>query len=222
MEKNVFTLLHDKHPVGEAVVRAYGMDLVPASRQLEKADSIFKEFAKRENLISRALKPVRDQYDYILFDCQPHLGLLTINALVASDYYIIPLQAECFALEGLSEMMSSVAASKEENEIDIRFGRVFLTRCIASKKLCKQVADTVQENLKEKVFSTCIHENIKVSGAQAHGVPIFQYIVGNDLQRVAAEDDLKLTEEILQKLNQCFKAYLQQRIHSNVFIATYS
>lgn len=197
----IFSVLHDKQAIEDCIVTTYGIDLVPASAKLGKADSIFKEFAKREELVNRALKKIKANYDYILFDCNPTLGIMTTNALVASDYYIIPLQAEYFALQGLTEMIKGVNVIKEDNEIEIEFGGVFLTRYISSKKHCKQVAETAQENLKDKLFNTFIHESIRVPEAQTHGMPLFHYLKKYEMESPAALDYVKLTEEIQNRFN---------------------
>jgi chromosome partitioning protein len=178
-----------------------GVSVIPASENLKNADADFNSRKRREYMLHDILETVTNEYDYIILDCQPNMFLLTENALVASDYYLVPLQAEYFAMEGLTQMLNGVSELKKLMRINVQLAGVFLTRYNPRKKLCRTVAETVRENLESKFFDTYIRENIVVSEAQAEGMPIFQYVLKNEIESTAAEDYVKLTDELLTKIN---------------------
>jgi chromosome partitioning protein len=204
---NIYSVIKGEHTVPQVITRRLGVDLIPAGANLKYADTEFSTRRMREFLLSGLLEPVTNDYDFILIDTQPNLNLLSENAIVASDYYLIPLQAEFFSMKGLEKMVNGVAELKRETRTGVKLAGAFLTRYNGRKKLCRDVAETIKDALGERFFSTYIRENVAISEAQSQGLPIFQY----DLMREGtgkkketsngATDYIALTEELLTKIN---------------------
>lgn len=149
--------------------------LIPSNLNLAGSEIELVNKMSRETLLSQALEKVEDQYDYIFIDCPPSLGLLTINALVASQRIIIPIQCEYFALEGLSQLSKTVKMIKGKLNPTLQVGGVILTMFDARTKLSKAVEDEVKSYFKEKVFKSVIPRNVTLSEAPSYGQPITVY-----------------------------------------------
>jgi chromosome partitioning protein len=143
---------------------------------------------------------VKDQFDYIFIDCPPNLGLVTINAIAASDYYLIPLQAEYFALRGLVKLVDTVEFIRSETRTSIQLAGVFLTRYNKQKTLSRDVAAVAKERLGDKMLDTFIRENIAIAESQAEGMSIYDYDRKNQRESNGAIDYQKLTDELLTRL----------------------
>lgn len=151
------------------------LDLIPATLQLAAAEVELVDKKEREFLAKRALAPLKADYDFILIDCPPSLGLLTINALTAADAYLIPVQAEYYALEGLTLLLQTIESIRSSSNPRLRIEGVVLTMFDQRTNLSQQVQDEVRAYFKDKMFSTIIPSNIKLAEAPSFGLPICLY-----------------------------------------------
>ena len=169
------------------------LDVLPATIQLAGAEIELVPTISREVRLQRALQPVRDEYDYIIIDCPPSLGLLTINALTAADSVIIPVQCEYYALEGLSQLLNTVRLVQKHLNKDLAIQGVLLTMLDARTNLGIQVIDEVKKYFRDKVYRSIIPRNVRLSEAPSHGKPIMQY----DAKSRGAEVYIDLAEEVI-------------------------
>ena len=151
------------------------VEVLPASIQLAGAEIELVELGRRESRLKAALAALRDSYDFILIDCPPSLGLLTLNALCAADSVLIPVQCEYFALEGLSDLMSTLRAIKRRLNPSISVFGVLLTMYDGRTNFSNQVAEEVRRHFPGKVFATVIPRNIRLAEAPSHGIPVTAY-----------------------------------------------
>jgi chromosome partitioning protein len=165
-----------------------GTDLVGAELELVAVDG-------RENRLRAALEPLRSAHDYIFIDCPPSLGLLTINALVAADRVLVPLQCEYYALEGLGSLLRTIDLVRARLNRDLVLEGVVLTMFDARNNLARQVMTDVQANLPGQVYETLIPRNVRLSEAPSHGRPAILY----DIESKGAQSYLQLAEEMLQR-----------------------
>ena len=177
-EPNIYHLLHleakgEDVQLNQAIHQSQGIDLVPASLELAEAEMELVSIYSREKLLQRLLKPVSKEYDYVLIDCPPALGLLTINALTASDYVLMPLQAEFLPLKGVESFMRSLKKVKKQLNDHIEVLGLLLTKYDQRKNLNRQVLEVLKKNYGSMVFDTCIRTNI--AQAQEKGIDIFKY-----------------------------------------------
>jgi chromosome partitioning protein len=170
-----------------------GMHIIPSSQQLAGAEVELLDIEEREFCLKRAISEIADNYDYILIDCPPAMGYLTINALVASTSLIVPLQCEFLALEGLSQLMKSVDVIKQKWNPDLELMGIVLTMYDKRNNLSKAIEEDVRENYKTAVFKTIIPRNVRASEAPSHGKPILFY----DFNSITAQAYLKLASEIV-------------------------
>ena len=169
------------------------LDVLPATIQLAGAEIELVPTISREVRLQRALQPIRDEYEYIIIDCPPSLGLLTINALTAADSVIIPVQCEYYALEGLSQLLNTVRLVQKHLNKDLAIQGVLLTMLDARTNLGIQVIDEVKKYFRDKVYRSIIPRNVRLSEAPSHGKPIMQY----DAKSRGAEVYLDLAEEVI-------------------------
>jgi chromosome partitioning protein len=172
-----------------------GMHIIPSSQQLSGAEVELLDEDNRESRLRTALAPLADEYDYILIDCPPAMGYLTINALVAANSLIVPLQCEFLALEGLAQMMKSVDAIRQKWNPDLDIAGILLTMYDKRNNLSKAIEDDVRKNYKTAVFKTIIPRNVRASEAPSHGKPILFY----DFNSITAQSYLKLATEIVER-----------------------
>ncbi|NLC07649.1 MAG: ParA family protein [Syntrophomonadaceae bacterium] len=151
------------------------LQIVPATLQLAGAEIELVSLIAREGKLKRALEKVKDKFDYILIDCPPSLGLLTLNALAASDRLLIPIQCEYYALEGLGQLMHTVQLVRKHLNPNLDLEGVLLTMFDARTNLSIQVVEEVKEFFKDKVFSSVIPRNVRLSEAPSYGQPIILY-----------------------------------------------
>ncbi|MGG1398934.1 AAA family ATPase [Bacillus salipaludis] len=166
---------------------------VPATIQLAGAEIELVPTISREVRLKRALSEVKDQFDYIIIDCPPSLGLLTINALTASDAVLIPVQCEYYALEGLSQLLNTVRLVQKHLNQDLKIEGVLLTMLDARTNLGIQVIEEVKKYFQDKVYKTIIPRNVRLSEAPSHGEPIITY----DARSRGAEVYLDLAKEVV-------------------------
>jgi chromosome partitioning protein len=172
-----------------------GMHIIPSSQQLSGAEVELLDEDNRETRLKSAVETLADSYDYILVDCPPAMGYLTINALVAADSLIIPLQCEFLALEGLSQMMKSIAIIKGKWNKNLDLMGILLTMYDKRNNLSKAIEEDVRKNYKTAVFQTVIPRNVRASEAPSHGKPILFY----DFNSITAQAYLKLATEVVEK-----------------------
>lgn len=168
--------------------------VVPATIQLAGAEIELVSAVARESKLKKALKTVRDKYDYIIIDCPPSLGLLTLNALTACDTVLIPIQCEYYALEGLGQLMNTYELVKKHLNPELEIEGVVLTMFDARTNLAIQVVDEVKNYFKGKVFASIIPRNVRLSEAPSHGKPISLY----DPKSRGAEVYHELAKEVIE------------------------
>ena len=166
---------------------------IPATIQLAGAEIELVPTISREVRLKRALGEVKDQFDYIIIDCPPSLGLLTLNALTASDAVLIPVQCEYYALEGLSQLLNTVRLVQKHLNQDLKIEGVLLTMLDARTNLGLQVIEEVKKYFQDKVYKTIIPRNVRLSEAPSHGEPIITY----DAKSRGAEVYLDLAKEVI-------------------------
>ncbi len=171
------------------------LDLLPANVDLSGAevDLVYKR--NRERILKEALERVRGRYDYIFIDCPPSLGLLTINAWVAADSVIIPLQGEYFALEGVSQLMNTIALVKQRLNPSLAIEGVVITMYDGRALISRQIATEIKKFFKNKLYEIIIPRNVRLAEAPSHGKPIMLY----DPKCIGAKAYKALTEEFLSK-----------------------
>jgi chromosome partitioning protein len=150
---------------------------------------------QRERILRNLLQPVLSDYDYILIDCSPSLGLITVNALTAADSVIIPVQCEYFALEGISKLLNTIKIIKAKLNPSLEIEGFLLTMYDSRLRLANQIYDEVKRHFRELVFKTVIQRNVRLSEAPSHGLPALHY----DADSIGARNYLALAQEIVEK-----------------------
>lgn len=171
------------------------LDLLPAHIDLVGAEVEMINLPNREKMMRKVIQPIREEYDFIIIDCSPSLGLVTINALTASDSVIIPVQCEYFALEGLGKLLNTIKIVQSRLNTDLDIEGILLTMYDNRLNLSKQVVEEVKTHFQQMVFDTIIHRNTKLGEAPSFG----QSIMIHDINSVGAINYLNLAREILQK-----------------------
>jgi chromosome partitioning protein len=187
-------LVDDVHP--NKVIRptdVEGLDIIPSTIQLAGAEIELVPTISREVRLARALEKVEKEYDYMIIDCPPSLGLLTINSLTASDAVLIPVQCEYYALEGLSQLLNTVRLVQKHLNHDLMIEGVLLTMLDARTNLGIQVIDEVKKYFQDKVYQTIVPRNVRLSEAPSYGKPIIIY----DPKSRGAEVYLDLAKEVM-------------------------
>ncbi|ERM91612.1 ParA family protein [Caldanaerobacter subterraneus] len=197
LDYTTYTLLIDEEEIENAILKLeqYGLDIVPSSIQLAGAEIELVPMISREYRLKKAIESVKEKYDYILIDCPPSLGLLTINALTAADSVIVPIQCEYYALEGLTQLMNTINLVKKSLNPSLEIEGVVLTMFNARTNLSIQVVDEVKKFFKEKVYRTIIPRNIRLGEAPSYGKPISLY----DPTSKGAEAYEDLAEEVIER-----------------------
>lgn len=172
-----------------------GLDIIPSHIDLVGAEIEMLNYKDREKMIRKVLEPIRGDYDYILIDCSPSLGLITINALTAADSVIIPVQCEYFALEGISKLLNTIKIVKSKLNPKLEIEGFLLTMYDSRLRLANQIYDEVKRHFQELVFKTVIQRNVKLSESQSHGLPVILY----DADCMGAKNHLALAKEIISK-----------------------
>lgn len=172
-----------------------GLDIIPSHIDLVGAEIEMLNLDNREKVIKNILDPIRDDYDYILIDCSPSLGLITVNALTASDSVIIPVQCEYFALEGISKLLNTIKIIKSKLNPKLEIEGFLLTMYDSRLRLANQIYDEVKRHFQELVFKTVIQRNVKLSESPSHGLPVILY----DADSSGAKNHLALAKEIINK-----------------------
>ena len=188
--------------VGEADVREAiyttdieGLDILPSHIDLVGAEIEMLNITNREKVVSRLLAPIRGDYDFILIDCSPSLGLITVNSLTAADSVIIPVQCEYFALEGIGKLLNTVKIIKSKLNPRLEIEGFLLTMYDGRLRLANQIYDEVKRHFQELVFKTVIQRNVKLSESPSHGIPVILY----DADSTGSKNHLALAKEIINK-----------------------
>ena len=169
--------------------------LIPSHIDLVGAEIEMLNLDNRENILKRVLNPLREQFDYILIDCSPSLGLITINALTASDSIIIPVQCEFFALEGIAKLLNTIKIIKSNLNPALRIEGFLLTMYDARLRLSAQVHDEVRRHFGDLVFNTVIARNVRLSEAPSHGMSVLEY----DRNSKGAKNYTNLAKELIRR-----------------------
>jgi chromosome partitioning protein len=197
IESSIYDSLINGNPIGNSLLNTEikYLDLIPANIQLVGAEVELVSVLEREFRLRNALMTVKNHYDFIVIDCPPSLGLLTINALTAADSLIIPIQCEYYALEGLGQLLNTVNLVKKHLNPDLELHGVLLTMYDSRLNLSKQVAEEARKYFPEKVFDTVISRNVRLSEAPSFGKPILLY----DILCTGAANYINLAKEVLSK-----------------------
>ena len=172
-----------------------GLDIIPSHIDLVGAEIEMLNLENRERVLKNLLEPLRKEYDYILIDCAPSLGLITVNALTAADSVIIPVQCEYFALEGISKLLNTIRIIKSKLNPKLEIEGFLLTMYDSRLRLANQIYDEVKRHFQELVFKTVIQRNVKLSEAPSHGLPAILY----DADSAGAKNHLALAKEIISR-----------------------
>ena len=172
-----------------------GLDIIPSHINLVGAEIEMLNLPNRENVIKNMLATIRDEYDFILIDCSPSLGLITVNALTAADSVVIPVQCEYFALEGISKMLNTIKIIKSRLNPQLEIEGFLLTMYDSRLRLANQIYDEVKRHFQELVFKTVIQRNVKLSESPSHGLPVILY----DADSTGSKNHLALAKEIINK-----------------------
>jgi chromosome partitioning protein len=194
----IYEVLLDGRPMSEVIRRGIHfplLDVAPASRDLVGAEVELVSRPHRESVMRRALEAVRSAYDYVLIDCPPSLGMLTLNMLAAADAVIIPIQCEYYALEGLSQLLNTIRLVQRSFNPRLAIDGVLLTMYDARLNLSKQVADEAKEYFGARMFRTVIPRNVRLAEAPSFGKPILLYDIGS----IGAQTYLNVAEELITR-----------------------
>ncbi|MBE6280530.1 MAG: ParA family protein [Bacteroides sp.] len=199
VECSIYECLISKADIREAIYTTdiEGLDVIPSHIDLVGAEIEMLNLERRERIMKEILEPMKDEYDYILIDCSPSLGLITINSLTAADSVIIPVQCEYFALEGISKLLNTIKIIKSKLNPELEIEGFLLTMFDSRLRLANQIYDEVKRHFQELVFKTVIQRNVKLSEAPSHGIPVILY----DADSNGAKNHLALAKEIITRNN---------------------
>lgn len=196
-KSGVYEILINDIPLQETIIKTDldNLDIIPSNINLVGAEIELVDTPNREKVLSFRIRPTKIKYDYIVIDCPPSLGLLTLNGLTAADSVIIPVQCEYFALEGLGQLLTTINIVKKHFNPSLEIEGVLLTMFDSRLRLSHQVADEVKKYFGNKVFNTIIRRNVKLSEAPSHGKPVLLY----DALALGAQNYIQLALEIINK-----------------------
>lgn len=199
LEKNVYDCILGQVKTEDAIIETNtpNLDILPTRIDLVGAEVELINEKGREQYLRRALEPVKDRYDFVIIDCSPSLGLITVNALVASDSVLIPIQSEYFALEGLGKLLNTVRIVQTRLNPSLSIEGLLITMYDNRLRLARQVVDDVREHFKQMVFDTLIFRNTKLAEAPSYG----ESIIMHDASSTGAINYLNLAQEILRRNN---------------------
>jgi chromosome partitioning protein len=173
------------------------LDLIPSHIDLVGAEIEMINYPDRESVLKKILEPLKNSYDFIIIDCSPSLGLITVNALVAADSVVVPVQAEFFALEGLGKLLNTIKIVQCRLNTSLQIEGLLMTMYDGRLRLCNQVVNEVRHHFEDLVFTSVIHRNTKLSEAPSVGKPAILY----DAESKGAINYLNLAKEVLQRNN---------------------
>lgn len=197
VECSIYECIVNRADVHDAIYTTdiEGLDIIPSHIDLVGAEVEMLNIDEREYVLKHILEPIRNEYDYILIDCSPSLGLITVNALTAADSVIIPVQCEYFALEGIIKLLSTIKIIKSRLNTKLEIEGFLLTMYDSRLRLANQIYDEVKRHFQELVFKTVIQRNVKLSESPSHGLPVILY----DADSTGAKNHLSLAKEIINR-----------------------
>jgi len=199
IENSIYECIVDKVDSAEAIVSTDvpNLSVMPSHIDLVGAEIEMLSFENREKVLKEILDKISGNYDYILIDCSPSLGLITVNALTAADSVIIPVQCEYFALEGITKLLNTIKIVKSKLNPELEIEGFLLTMYDSRLRLANQVYEEVKKHFGEMVFTTVIQRNIKLSEAPSYGQPVLLY----DPESKGSFNHMQLAKEIIEKNN---------------------
>lgn len=197
VELGTYQLLEHTIKAKEAIIstNSPNLDVIPAHIDLVAIEIELVDKKNRESMLKKAIEGLKDTYDFILIDCAPSLGLLTLNALTAADSVMIPIQCEYFALEGLGKLLNTIKSVQKIHNKDLDIEGLLLTMYDSRLRLSNQVVDEVKKHFDEMVFKTIIQRNVRLSEAPSYGESIITYDAGSK----GANNYLSLAQELIEK-----------------------
>jgi chromosome partitioning protein len=194
---SVYEVLVGVEQIDKVIMNSYMpfLDILPSNINLVGAEIEMVDMPNRERLLGEALNKIKDEYDFIIIDCPPSLGLLTLNSLSASDSVLIPVQCEYFALEGLGQLLNTINIVKQHFNKDLTVEGVLLTMFDIRLRLSQQVAEEVRKYFGDKVYKTIIHRNVRISEAPSYGKPVILY----DALSTGSQNYIALASELLER-----------------------
>lgn len=206
---SLYDCMVNNTPASDVVLKSDipNLDLIPSHIDLVGAEIEMINYPNREMVLKAVLEPIRDEYDFIVIDCSPSLGLITVNALTAADSVIVPVQCEFFALEGLGKLLNTIKIVQNRLNTALQIEGILMTMYDGRLRLCNQVVSEVRRHFDEMVFTTIIHRNTRLSEAPSVGKPVILY----DAESKGSVNYLNLAKEVLQK-NDLTKMTNKERI----------
>lgn len=197
VEVGTYQLLEHSASAKEAIMKTQSpnLDIIPSHIDLVAIEIELVDVEEREYMLKKALVDIKNDYDFIIIDCAPSLGLLTLNALTAADSVLIPIQCEYFALEGLGKLLNTIKSVQKIHNADLDIEGLLLTMYDSRLRLSNQVVDEVKKHFSEMVFKTIIQRNVRLSEAPSYGESIITY----DADSKGANNYLSLAEELINK-----------------------
>jgi len=195
VKRCIYDCLVNDVPMEDVIIetKVENLSLLPATIQLAGAEVELVSVFSRENIMKRSLEKIKYRYNFVIMDCPPSLGLLTVNALTAASSVLVPIQCEFYALEGLSQLMKTVGLVQKNLNPSLQLEGVVLTMFDARTNLSIQVVDEVKKHFRNKVYHTVVPRNVRLSEAPSHGQPIIHY----DPKSRGAEVYMELAKEVL-------------------------
>ncbi|HIR82643.1 MAG TPA: ParA family protein [Candidatus Cryptobacteroides pullicola] len=195
-KRTLYELMIGQIDVADALIQTEmeKLHMIPSHINLVGAEIELLNFPEREFVMKKALAPIREQYDYIIIDCSPSLGIITINSLTAADSVIIPVQPEFFALEGLGKLLQTIKLVQSEVNPELQIEGFVVTMFDGRTRVHSQVLEELREHFKDMVFNTVIQRNIRLSEAPSHGKPIILY----DIMCNGSNNYLNLAREVME------------------------
>lgn len=197
VKTSIYECLIDKTPPKEAILttEVKGLDLIPSHIDLVGAEIEMVKLPNREQMLKTTVDKLRDSYDYIVIDCSPSLGLITVNSLTAADSVMIPVQCEYFALEGLGKLLNTIKLIQSRLNTRLSIEGFLLTMYDARLRLANQVVEEVRKHFQDMVFQTIIQRNVKLGESPSYGKPVILYDAGS----IGAANYLNLAKEVIQR-----------------------
>lgn len=195
IKKSSYHLLEHTHKINEIILKSTtpNLDIVPSNIDLVAIELELVNHPNREFMLKEALRDVNDKYDYIIIDCAPSLGLITLNALTAADSVIIPIQCEYYALEGLGKLLNTIKSIQKIHNKSLEIEGLLLTMYDSRLRLSNQVVEEVKKHFHNMVFKTIIQRNVKLGEAPSHGKNIIDY----DSTSKGAKNYINLAQELI-------------------------
>ena len=211
IQQSLYDCMVNDTPARDVILKSDipNLDIIPSHIDLVGAELEMIHQPNREGVLKNILQPIKENYDFIIIDCSPSLGLITVNALVAADSVIVPVQTEFFALEGLGKLLNTIKIVQNRLNPSLQIEGILMTMYDLRLRLCNQVVSEVRKHFDELVFHTIIHRNSRISEAPSVGKPVILY----DAQSKGSMNYLNLAKEILQK-NNLTKIKQEERILS--------